>query len=48
MELSDLDNLAALLNSCKVMCTGAFNSKIVNHFIREHDYVINKITTCIK
>ncbi|MDR0294207.1 MAG: DUF2935 domain-containing protein [Oscillospiraceae bacterium] len=41
------DDLVSLLNHCSVMCTGTFNSKTVNHYIKEHDYVINKITTCI-
>ena len=39
--------LSTLLSNCNILAAGTFNSSTTNHYIKEQEYAIRKITTCL-
>ena len=39
--------LSTLLDNCNILSAGTFGSAMTNHFIKEHEYVIKKLNSCM-
>ena len=39
--------LSTLLDNCNILSSGTFSAAITNHFIKEHEYVIRKLNSCM-